>query len=134
MNKPRCTVCSISLLRDNVDEVKEKLFQTFEAGGYKLVTGSHYINGQLGVIIPIGAIVPDNITEEMWVKDKLGGKKRNRVVAKTMFGYPSEGLFYGRTWIDGDGIVRKALLWNDNWKVGDDVTKELGVTFNGEAT
>ena len=87
-----------------------------------VVTGRHYAQGQLGFFIPDGAIVPDKLADEMWVQGKLAGAKRNRVRAREFKGVWSEGLFYGS---QGDS-------WNPAWKPGDDVTKEVGVTFRDE--
>jgi hypothetical protein len=126
-----CRVYKVSNLHTHLDEQHNKTFQRFTCGPYQLVTGNHYVEDQLGVVIPAGAIVPDNISKEMWVYNRLGGKKKNRVLQKTMYNYQTDGLFYGRTWVDLDSTVKKGLLWNDSWKEGDDVTQELGVTFNG---
>jgi hypothetical protein len=130
-NKLACIVYRITNLHTHLDEQRNKTFQRFTCGPYQLVTGNHYVEDQLGVVIPAGAIVPDNISKEMWVYNRLGGKKKNRVMQKTMYNYQTDGLFYGRTWMDLDSTVKRGLLWNDAWKEGDDVTQELGVTFNG---
>lgn len=124
-----CRVYTVRDLQNIQDSAKGKWFQVFKAGPYNLVTGPHYVNGQYGVVIPIGAIVPDHIAEEMWVLGKLGGKKRNRVVRKTMAGHVSEGLFYGAIWINGhEQLFSK--IWDSRWHEGDDVTAQLGVAFN----
>jgi hypothetical protein len=123
-----CRICRIANLQNHVSK-KGKEFQTFEAGGYKLVTGKHYKEGQLGIVIPPGAILPNNILEDMWLKGRLAGAKRNRVVAKTMFDQHSEAIFYGQEYED-NGVHIKSRAWNPDWKEGDDVSKELGVTFN----
>ena len=125
----RCIVRRVENLAVRINPMNGREYNTFIAGGYRLVTGNHYAEGQLGVIIPAGAIVPDNILEEMWLKDKLSGAKRNKVKVKTMCGYISEGIFYGRTWMDDQGVIRKSLLWKDTWLEGDDVTTQLGITF-----
>lgn len=90
-----------------------------EIHGYKIMVGNHYEFGQLGILIPDGAIVPDKLAEEMWVKGKLAGKQKNRVKARDIRGVRSEALFYGS----------QGASWNPEWKEGDDVTDEIGVTF-----
>jgi len=84
-----------------------------------LVVGDHYYPRQLGIFIPEGAIVPDKLAEEMWVKGKLGGSKKNRVKVRDVRGHESSGLFYGS----------QGASWNPAWRVGDNVTEEIGVTF-----
>lgn len=97
------------------------------AGEHKVVTGDHYEEGSLGVFIPAGSIVPDELAEEMWLLGRLGGKKRNRVVAKMMRGELTLGLFYGWKWRDNDGVRRESKQWNPAWVEGQDVTEELGL-------
>jgi hypothetical protein len=122
-----CLVCKITNLQDHISE-QGKEFQTFEAGGYKLVTGKHYKEGQLGIVIPPGTVLPDNILEDMWLKGRLAGKKRNRVVAKQMFGMQSEAIFYGQEY-EHNGVPIKSRAWNPAWKDGDEVSKEIGASF-----
>ena len=50
-----------------------------EVGGHQVVVGVHYEEGTLGIYIPDGAILPDDIAEDMWLKGKLAGSKKNRV-------------------------------------------------------
>lgn len=92
--------------------------------GSELDGSCHYTVGQLGIFIPVGAIVPDKLADEMWVKGRLGGKKKNRVRATMRDGVLSDGLFYGSP---SDKVVSPS--WNPAWKAGDDVTAEVGVTF-----
>jgi hypothetical protein len=127
---PHCIVYPIRNLKTFFDEAKGKWFQTFDAGPFKLVTGKHYEEGQLGVVIPAGAIVPDDIAKEMWLYGKLAGKKRKRVAPKMMFGHRSEAIFYAATWTDDNGVLQHSSKWQFHWKEGDDVTACLGVTFN----
>lgn len=84
----------------------------------------HYFEGQLGIFIPDGAIVPDKLADEMWVKGMLAGKKRNRVKAKMRDGEMSDGLFYGSP---SDKVISPS--WDPAWKEGDDVREQIGVTF-----
>lgn len=125
----KCIVRRITNLQTKLDPIKGKYFQTFIAGGLRLTTGNHYVEDQLGVVIPAGARVPNSILREMWLENKLAGAHRNKVRTKKMFGHLSEGIFYGQTWTNADGVTEKSSQWNDNWKEGDDVTAELGVTF-----
>jgi hypothetical protein len=94
--------------------------------------GVHYDEGTLGIFLPDGAIIPDKLADEMWVKGKLAGKQKNRVKARAMRGVQTEGLFYGsRFFEDKDGTRQlvESASWNPVWKAGDDVTAEIGVTF-----
>jgi hypothetical protein len=115
----------------------------------RLVTGKHYREGQLGVLIPVGAILPGPLAVDMW----LWGAKPDKpwtVGAKDMRGIRSAGLFSGREYrVDpndprsveryaqnmnpADSYVDLASgwlkwgMWNDAWQLGDDVTEELDI-------
>ncbi len=100
--------------------------------GHTVVVGDHYDNNTLGFFIPEDAIVPDKLAEDMWVKGKLAGKKGNRVKARVMDGVLSEGLFYGANyWVKKDSqfVEVDSPSWNPNWKEGQDITEETGITF-----
>ncbi len=125
----KCLVYQISNLRTLFDEDKQKWFQVFNCGTANVVTGAHYTDGQIGVFIPAGAVVPDDILKDMWLYGRLAGKKRNRVVSKPMFGYPSEGIFYGDRYTNNEGVLILSPAWRSHWKIGDDVTEELGIKF-----
>lgn len=104
--------------------------QVGNVAGRTVVVGRHYDDGTLGFFIPDGAIVPDKLAEEMWVKGKLAGKQKNRVKAKEMSGVFSEGLFYGsRYWTEMGGVkvYVDSPSWNPNWKEGDEISKEVGI-------
>ncbi len=90
-----------------------------EVGGHIVVVGDHYFDGQLGFFIPENAIIPDKLAEEMWVKGRLAGKQKNRVKSRDFFGVHSEGLFYGS----------QGASWKEEWKEGEDITGEVGITF-----
>jgi hypothetical protein len=96
-----------------------------------VVTGDHYDPVVLGFHIPVGATVPKELLEDMWLVGKLSGSKKNKVKAKNMGGVVSDGLFYGSQYYeikDGQKVLVKSRAWNENWKVGDDVAEELGIT------
>lgn len=102
--------------------------------GHQVVVGNHYDEGVLGFFIPDGAFVPDHLAEEMWVKGKLAGNQKNRVKSRLMKGVQSEGLFYGsQYWIKANGLKGyiKSASWNPTWVEGQDITKEVGITFDG---
>jgi RNA ligase (TIGR02306 family) len=81
--------------------------------GYQsIVPKGLYKTGDTIAYIPEQAIVPDEIIEELGLVGKLTGKKRNRVKAIKLRGVLSQGLIYP----------------NKGWKVGKDVTEELGIT------
>lgn len=116
-------------------------------GTYDLVSGKHYVHGQLGLSIPVGSILPGPLSVDMW----LWGAKPDKpwiVEAKNMRGIMSAGLFGGREYrVDpndprsvakhremsdaGDIVLPDGALlwsrWNEAWKLGDDVTEELGI-------
>lgn len=109
-------------------------YQVGLVAGRRVVTGRHYVDGQVGVFISEGCVVPEALLREMWLwndaqgKGRLGGKRGDRVKAKDMAGVRSEGLFYGRDWFDAAGVWHRAERWNPSWVEGDDVAAELGVT------
>jgi hypothetical protein len=99
--------------------------------GHTVVVGRHYDNDTLGFFVPDGCIVPDKLADEMWVKGRLAGKQGNRVKARAMHGVLSEGLFYGsRYWTEmgGEKVYVNSPSWNLNWKEGDEVGAEVGIT------
>lgn len=102
--------------------------------GHQVVVGRHYDDNILGFFIPEGAIIPDKLADEMWVKGRLAGKKGNRVKARDMHGVKSEGLFYGSYyWTKKEGYQHQVEVtspsWNPDWKEGDDVSHEVGITY-----
>jgi hypothetical protein len=103
-------------------------------GGFQVVVGDHYEDGTPGVFIPGGAIVPDKLAEEMWVKGRLAGKQKDRVKAREMRGSWSDGLFYGSRYfevVNGEKVYHDGPSWNPAWVEGQDVTEELGIVFDG---
>jgi hypothetical protein len=125
----QCLVYPITNLRKHPDADH---LQIANAGPHQIVVGVHYDEGTLGIFLPDGAIIPDKLADEMWVKGKLAGKQKNRVKARAMRGVQTEGLFYGsRFFEDKDGTRQlvESASWNPVWKAGDDVTAEIGVTF-----
>lgn len=108
-------------------------YQVGQVAGRQVVTGKHYVDGQLGVFVPEGYLVPEGLLREMWLwndaqrKGRLGGVRGNRVKSKVMDGVLSEGLFYGQTWFDWDGVLKSSERWNPSWVEGDHVGCELGV-------
>lgn len=105
-----------------------------EVAGNQVVVGDHYDEGVLGIFIPDGAIVPDKLLEDMWLKGKLAGKQKNRVKARDREGVYSAGLFYGSGYWYMNPENREieritSRSWNPEWKEGDDVTEQIGVTF-----
>lgn len=103
-----------------------------DCGPHQVVVGKHYDEGVLGIFIPDGSIVPDKLAEEMWVKGKLAGKKGNRVKARERDGVYTAGLFYGSRFFtktdDSVKVYQNSASWNPDWKEGDDVTAEIGIT------
>lgn len=123
------------------------LWDGTDEGTYDLLSGKHYVHGQLGILIPLGAVLPGPLAVDMW----LWGARADRswiVEAKILRGILSAGLFGGREYRVDPGDPRSvqkhaemsaagdvllpdgALLWsrwNDAWSLGDDVTAELGI-------
>ena len=83
----------------------------------QLVVGKHYSEDEFGVFIPVGAIIPDNILDDMWLKGKLSGPNKNVVQGRKMIGIPSNGLFYGQI----------GPAFNKEWVIGQDVSEEMGI-------
>jgi hypothetical protein len=110
----KCPVAKISLS----DHPTNPNMQIGNVAGHTVVVGRHYDEGTLGFYIPPGAIIPDKIAEEMWLKGKLAGAKKNRVKAREIQGVASEGLFYGsRYWViqDGQSVYVESPSWNPSW-------------------
>lgn len=105
--------------------------------GQTVVVGDHYEDGVPGIYIPAGALVPDGLAEEMWVRGRLAGSKRNRVKSREVGGITSSGLFYGsRFWTpasDGTVTWHEGASWDPAWLEGDDVTAAIGVTFREDS-
>ena len=103
-----------------------------EIAGHQVVVGNHYDEGTLGFFIPDGAIVPDKLAEEMWVKGKLAGSQKNRVKARKIKGIFSEGLFFGSQFFlvhsSGELSYHEPASWNPKWREGDNVAEEVGIT------
>lgn len=103
------------------------------------VTGDHYEVGQLGFVVPEGAVLPEKLLKEMWLwneetgKGRLAGKQGNRVKARKIGGVILEGvmseyLFYGATYVH-EGNKINSPSWKSEWQEGHDVTEEVGITF-----
>ncbi len=125
----RCIVRRLTNLRPHAD-VPE--LDVGECGSHQVVVGRHYDEGILGIFIPDGSIIPDQLADEMWVKGKLAGKKGNRVKARLRGNVMSEGLFYGSNFYlveDGARTYYRGPSWNPEWVEGQDVTNEIGVTY-----
>jgi hypothetical protein len=114
------------------DHPSDPRLQVGRVLGRQVVVGRHYAEGQLGLYVPAGIVVPESFLREMWLwndrqgKGRLAGSRGDRVKAKVMGGVLSEGLFYGSTWYDEAGVWHRSLLWRDEWAEGDDVTDLVG--------
>lgn len=87
------------------------------AFGYQfIVAKGKYQNGDLGVYLMDGSVLPDALIEAMGVRDYLAGAAKNRVHPVKLRGVLSEGLFY------------RPAAWPAHWHEGIDVAAELGVT------
>jgi hypothetical protein len=95
--------------------------------GHKVVVGRHYDNGVLGFFIPDGSIISEKLSDEMWVKGRLSGNKKNRVKAKEIEGVFSEGLFYGSCYFTGHDEKNYHFppRWESHWVDGLDITEEM---------
>lgn len=100
-------------------------------GPHQVIIGRHYDEGTLGIFIPDGSIVPKKLATEMWVLGRLSGSKKNRVKTRLKEGVRTDGLFYGSRFylLDGEQrVYQSGPSWNPDWKIGDDVTAQIGVT------
>lgn len=122
--------CVIGPLQDLRDHPTLPHLQVATIAGQQVVVGRHYDEGTLGIFIPDGAIIPDKLADEMWVKGKLSGKMKNRVKARDRDGVFSAGLFYGSRYFVVESGVRRYIdspSWNPAWTEGQDVSEEIGV-------
>jgi len=116
-----CPVVRIYQIDKHPDADRLQLIK-FKVDGtwLQLVTGIHYALNQYGIFIPLGAVVPDKLAEEMELLGKLGGYNKNVVEALQKRGIWSNGLFYGQ----------EGPSFNPKWQEGQDVTEEIGVSFD----
>jgi hypothetical protein len=121
--KPECIVYKIFLSKHPTDDNLE----IGQVGPYQLVVGKHYRGGQLGFHVPEGAHIPDKLLDDMWLRGRLAGKKKNRVKNREMKGVISDGLFYGEGYYDENWNWIVTPSWNPNWKSGDNVADEVGI-------
>jgi hypothetical protein len=138
LNAPRCYVAPIKILGDHPTAAH---MQLAEVAGHRVVVGRHYDDGVQVVHIPVGAVLPKPLLQEMRLwndamdKGRLGGKRGDRVKARAVAGEQSDGLVYGSRFYDiqdGEKVYANSDLWDDDWIEGDDVTEDLGVVFRGE--
>lgn len=125
-----CTVAPLTDLRDHPTLAHLQLGMV---AGNQVVVGRHYDEGVIGFFIPDGAIVPDKLADEMWVRGKLSGKNRNRVKSRERDGVFSSGLFYGSRYFvveSGNKEYVDSPSWNPSWAEGQDVSQEVGVIFD----
>ena len=72
---------------DNLDLVSVRDYQA-------LVSKGRYETGAMVVFIPDGAILPDDVVEELGIRKYLAGSDKNRVKASKMRGVVSHGVVY----------------------------------------
>lgn len=130
-----CPVVRIKAITPIPDTALVKLTLEREMGhDLTLVAGDHYEAGQLGFFIGEGAVLPEKLLREMWLwndetgKGRLAGKQGARVKGRDIGGVWSGGLFYGAYYFDKGQRV-ESPSWNPAWQFGQDVTKEVGITF-----
>ena len=88
-------------------------------GGFRSVIGKDsFETDDLVAYIPEGAIVPDDVIEELGLTGRLAGSKKNRVKAVKLRSILSQGLIYPAT----GGRLR-----DHDVEEGDDVTELLGL-------
>jgi RNA ligase (TIGR02306 family) len=78
-----------------------------------VVQKAKHFTGELVAYIPEASVVPEEIQKELGLEGKLSGSDKNRVKAIKLRGILSQGLIYPA---------------RPHWKLGDDVTEELGIT------
>lgn len=90
------------------------LLSICKIAGYLSVVGKGYLKtGDLVAYIPEQAVVPVELQRQLNVEGKLSGAGKNRVKASRLRGVLSQGL---------------VCPAKPHWKLGDDVTEELGIT------
>lgn len=127
--------CIVYRLRNITPHPTHEALVVADVGGYQVVIGKHYDQWVLGVFLPDGAIIPENIAKDMWVFQRLAGKDRNRVKAKQLHGVLSEGLFYGSRYyemVNGVKVYKDSPAWNAMWTEGEDVTSEIKVLVSDD--
>lgn len=82
------------------------------AGYQAVVRKGAFATGDLAAYIPEQALVPAELQRELGVEGKLAGSSADRVKAVKLRGVLSQGL---------------VLPARPHWKLGDDVTSELGI-------
>ena len=82
----------------------------------QIVTGRHYKNGERGLHIREGEIVPDELAEEMLLLGRLAGRRKSRVKNKKMCGVDSNGIFYDQS----------GRYYRDTWRDGDELEFSVG--------
>jgi hypothetical protein len=128
MVKNNCCIVSTLKLQDHPNDTNLQIGVIL---GHNVVVGRHYDEGVIGFHIPCGCVVPDKLLEEMWLKGKLSGSKKNKVKTREMKGIVSDGLFYAsRYFVFKDGVKTyiESPSWNSNWQEGHDVSDELGIS------
>lgn len=91
----------------------------------KVVTGKHYREGQLGVYIRPGCLIPGWLAEDLWL---LGTQKAHEqwfeVRTIKMRGIESPGLFCGETYQKDYADPRSLALFDKRLDVGRDVGED----------
>jgi tRNA-binding EMAP/Myf-like protein len=138
-------VCRVAKIEKhpNADRL-ELVTVDYEWGASTVVTGPHYAEGQLGIYIRPGAVIPGYIAEDCWLVGRGGSNAWTPIVTKNMRGIESPGLFCGAFYkklrgdprseerftlqgepLDDDWIAWR--YWRDHWKVAEDVSAYLGI-------
>lgn len=85
-----------------------------QVGDYlSVVKKGQFSTGDLVAYIPEQSVLPDTVIRELGLEGRLAGSAKNRVKAVKLRGILSQGLCYPA---------------KSEWKVGQDVTSDLGVT------
>ena len=155
MSATVCRIAGISK-HPNADRLELVLLEwlPIAVGPVVLVTGPHYMAGHMGVYIPPGSVIPGHLAVESWLVGKGSIDKPYTVQSKNMRGITSPGIFMGQWYkkdasdersieryqMQVDGGMEPNLMripfneewikwryWRDEWKLGQDVSAELGV-------
>lgn len=145
------TVVFIDAIRSHPDPEVTRLEVIRVAGAVEgpteLVTGKHYRVGQRGIWIRPNAWIPGWLARELWLVGKRRESEMFEVRSINIKGVQSPGLFCGEIYQKDGSLASEQRYeqmaeggayemgagwiswpyWKESWRVGDDVTRELGI-------
>lgn len=105
-------VCTIEIFEhNNADALEIGKIDDYQV----VVKKNEFKSGDIVVYIPEQSIVPEKIISALGLEGRLAGPEHNRLKAVKLRGVLSQGLVY------------RPLNWPADWKLGNDVSEELGI-------